>query len=756
LNNEKIILDNLIFDDLNFSIIEENGILKIREEISKIESKPFLNEENYKNDVCLTFISNIAKKYNLKDEDILRLNYNLDVWVNSAINKLKEIPEEAKQPLSLEKLKEILGITIKHDDINKVITFLAMLNAYTEDEQFNVSFRAESSTGKSYIPLEIANLFPEKDIIDLAYGSPACFFHDTAKFDKDKNVYISDLERKILIFIDMPHDLLLQRLRPLLSHDKKILNYKITDKTSKGRLKAKNIIIKGFCSVIFCTGSLSIDEQEATRMILLSPEISQEKLREAIYLKVLKNCNKEAFKKFVESNKERQLLKLRIEAIKRENIKEVVVEDPETIYEMFLENKKFLKPRYTRDIERLISIIKGFAILNLWYRKREGNKIYANEEDVDHAFELYENLYESQELNLSPFVYMIYREILIPLSNEGISIHYEDIAKKFLEKFGRTLDIKKLQREILPALETAGLILKENDPDDRRKSRFIVLGGGLIPHVKEYIVSHPEKLDELQKKILELKNKGYSLRKIAKELGYSFEKIRKEYKKLTDYISDNMGYYTPPINNEKNVSLKNRQNGENGETAKFGMADITDTADISLRDKAIYERESKKETLSKIEEKAENNQVLEGDQKEAIKESIGLSQKQMSVMSEMSAVCELCGKNEKVSLIYINKLKKKIAICENCLKEMKKDQYEILNDSQKQDIETEDYLLFSGKISKEKFNGVEFYVCKAILKKEIDKEGKEKITYCNFRTLSFDDMLSHLEFHKNKELNKNE
>jgi len=32
-----------------------------------------------------------------------------------------------------------------------------------------------------------------------------------------------DLSKKILIFLDMPHDQLLRRLRPILSHDKKSL-----------------------------------------------------------------------------------------------------------------------------------------------------------------------------------------------------------------------------------------------------------------------------------------------------------------------------------------------------------------------------------------------------------------------------------------------------------------------------------------------------------------------------------------------------
>ena len=63
---------------------------------------------------------------------------------------------------------------------------------------------------------------------------------------------------------------------------------KITDKAKKGGSKTKNIIIKGFPAVIFCTGNLKIDEQESTRFFLLSPKISQEKIRAAIREKIKK------------------------------------------------------------------------------------------------------------------------------------------------------------------------------------------------------------------------------------------------------------------------------------------------------------------------------------------------------------------------------------------------------------------------------------------------------------------------------------
>jgi hypothetical protein len=51
--------------------------------------------------------------------------------------------------LAINDLVEALGVTVKRDDVNKVLTFLAMLSSFTNNDQINLSFRAESSTGKS-------------------------------------------------------------------------------------------------------------------------------------------------------------------------------------------------------------------------------------------------------------------------------------------------------------------------------------------------------------------------------------------------------------------------------------------------------------------------------------------------------------------------------------------------------------------------------------------------------------------------------
>lgn len=398
----------------------------------------------------------------------------------------KEYPEKIDtsqfKPLSLQELRGILGLTIKKDEINKIVTFLCELSAYTDNAQFNISYNAPSATGKSYIPTEIARLFPEEDVIELAYCSPTSFFHDAGEWNKEMRGYIVDLSRKILIFLDQPHNELLARLRPLLSHDKKEISLKITDKTQKFGLKTKNILVKGYPAVIFCTAGLRIDEQEATRFLLLSPEINQEKLREGILEAIKREADNEGYQSWLEKNPERKLLKERIRAIKQENIRDIKIANPEKVKERFLGAKKILKPRHQRDIKRLISLIKSFALLNLWWRERNKSTITANEDDIEQAFKIWKGIAVSQELNLPPYIYNLYQDVILKAWQEkstnrsedieekgGLGLSRQEILQKHYDVYGRMLDTHQLRQQILPMLETAGLITQEADPNDRRK-----------------------------------------------------------------------------------------------------------------------------------------------------------------------------------------------------------------------------------------------------------------------------------------------
>ncbi len=395
---------------------------------------------------------------------------------------LEKIDVSKFTPLSSKELSKILGLTIKRDEENKLVTFLCQLSAFTENSQFNISFNAPSSTGKSYIPLEIARLFPKEDIIKTGYASPTAFFHDKGSYKKELEGYEVNLERKILIFLDQPHNLLLQHLRPLLSHDEKEILLKITDKSQKYGLRTKNILLRGYSSVIFCTAGLKIDEQEATRMILLSPEINQEKIREAIHEKIKKESDIDVYKNWLEENPERKLLKERILAIKQEEVKEIIIKAPEKIEEVFLNKERVLKPRDARDVSRLMSLIKSFALLNLWFRERSGPTIVANEDDTSEALRIWGVISPSQELGISPYIYELFSEVLLPAFNEKNQIVDEELSEvikkegltrqeiitKHFQIYGRPLPDWKLRREIIPMWEAAGLITQEENPDDKR------------------------------------------------------------------------------------------------------------------------------------------------------------------------------------------------------------------------------------------------------------------------------------------------
>ncbi|MDI6809818.1 MAG: hypothetical protein QME66_12715 [Candidatus Eisenbacteria bacterium] len=399
----------------------------------------------------------------------------------------RSIPEKIDpcqfEPISSEDLIEILGLTIKKDEANKLIAFLCLLSAYTEDSQFNISFIAPSSTGKSYIPLEIARLFPKEDVKEMAYCSPTAFFHDVGQYSTERKGYIVDLSRKILIFLDQPHAQLLERLRPLLSHDKKELTLKITDKTQKHGLKTKNVFLRGYPAVVFCTTGLTIDEQEATRFLLLSPEVNEEKIRQAIHEKIKKETGPDAYQAQLDENPGRSLLKQRILAIKQACVKGIEIDSPEKITRMFFTMNKILRPRHTRDIGRIMSLTKSIALLNLSHRKRDGSTLVATDEDVEEAFRVWDTISESQELDLPPFVYGLYKEVIIVAWNEktgrvtegfveipqAIGLTRQDIIRKHCEVYRRPLPDWQLRQQVLPMLESAGLITQEPDPTDRRR-----------------------------------------------------------------------------------------------------------------------------------------------------------------------------------------------------------------------------------------------------------------------------------------------
>lgn len=394
--------------------------------------------------------------------------------------------QQAFNEMSLDELADILSLTLKHDKENKLITFLGMLSAYTDDSQINISLNAPSSSGKTYMTAEIAKLFPHEDKIELSGASPSSFFYLQGEEDEESGTRTVSLERKILIFYEMPNPQLQAKLRSVLSHDSRELVYQITNKGKGGRNRTDQVIVRGYPATIFCSANLHMDQQEVTRAILLSPELTDQKLRDGVSLQAHKYANQVVFNNLIDSNVSRNSLKQRIIAIRDEHIDDIIIMESDTIKDRFWGLVGASKARHMRDITHLMQLIKAIALFNVWHRKR-GDDIVASQKDVDQAFELWGHFMESMQLGISPALLNFYMEFLLPAYYEkkqkvqqGNYDYAEDdpvgVSRAELNKYhigitDKPLDDDYLRKQILPQLENAGLITQARpEHGDRRNT----------------------------------------------------------------------------------------------------------------------------------------------------------------------------------------------------------------------------------------------------------------------------------------------
>jgi len=409
---------------------------------------------------------------------------NIKLQDNESIESGKDQFKE----MTIDELSDVLSHTIKNDYENKIITFLAMLSAYTDKSQLNISFNAPSSSGKTYIATEIAALFPSKDKIERSGASPKSFYHsEGVQIERDGKKYkLVDLERKILLFYEQPNPELQKNLRAVLSHDQRELIYSIAGK-DKGKNKTEDIMLRGFPATVFCSAGLKLDEQEATRAILLSPEVSEEKLKEGVHLAALKGSDETKYNQWLESLLDRNELIDRIKAIRSENVDSIIIEESDFVEEKFKKTFGRLKPRHMRDMNHLLSLIKSIALLNVWYRTQSDGKVIASHNDIKLGFELWSKVIESQDMNVPPVVLILYKSFILPayelkarspgmrdkMATDQIGLSSQELSSYYLDKEKSVLNQDTLRKQIIPQLISSGMIAYEQPQYGDKRSKHI-------------------------------------------------------------------------------------------------------------------------------------------------------------------------------------------------------------------------------------------------------------------------------------------
>lgn len=381
--------------------------------------------------------------------------------------------------ITLNDIEEILSLTIKGDNANKLALFLAMLSAFTDDSQINVALNAPSSTGKTYLATEVAKLFPSDSIIQLSNATPTALFYGESTFDEERNAKTIDFERKILMFLEQPDSFLQANLRPLLSHDQKELVYHRTNRSSRGENRADKIIIKGFPATVFCSANSKLDEQETTRTLLLSPESSPLKVEQAVDQALLKSYDPKRYQERIDNDEKRNALKRRIVEIRDLRIDNIKISDPDMVRTAFQETVGTWQPRHTRDINKLLNLIKAIALLNPWHRQKDDGSYEANESDIKSGVELWRSVSEAQRFGINPFVLDFYKTYIVepfsrlPSDKRACGISRIEISNCYLEHNGFNINGNYLIRQILPSLIKAGLLTEAKNPLDKRQYSYI-------------------------------------------------------------------------------------------------------------------------------------------------------------------------------------------------------------------------------------------------------------------------------------------
>lgn len=389
----------------------------------------------------------------------------------------KPIDATRFKEITVEDIAEVLDLTIKHDFVSKVVTLLIMLLAYTESDQQNVMFNADSSTGKTYICQEVSKLFPPQDVKVYGKTTPTAFYYSQSLQEKDAKTGqpFINLERRILIFTEQPDTQLQENLRALLSHDSKRTPFAITNKGKNGKNTAMEGYILGFPSTFFCSANMRIDEQEQTRCLILSPESTQEKIRAGVDASIAKNSHRDAYEAQIEGDKSRRQLMERILYIKNLKIKTIDIDDSDYLKNKFMDGRKTLLPRTQREIAHFMSLAKAMALINAPFRMVNG-KIIVQNRDIDEALKLWVPLSQSMAYGVSPQIFNFYKNIILPAYRtknryavEEKGITYVDIITECFRQNGSYPNMENVRKQYIPALKTAALISYDKDEDDKRQ-----------------------------------------------------------------------------------------------------------------------------------------------------------------------------------------------------------------------------------------------------------------------------------------------
>ncbi|MEE9282523.1 MAG: hypothetical protein V3U49_00410 [Nitrososphaerales archaeon] len=412
----------------------------------------------------------------------------------------------------LEEILEDLSKTVKYDGLTKEMILLTGISAFSSNPS-NLYIKGPSSTGKSYNVIQCMKYFPENCVTSFGSLSPTAMIHDrggrlessdnrqigireeasgkASYFYEDcpgeiipkdmiaqiiaSSHYRVDLRNRIMVFLESPALQTLEMLRPILSHDKEEITYKITEKTKSGRLKALTTKITGWPAVIFCSASPRYMHEIITRTPTISAQEFPEKFLAANHMAGLAASHPKR------ENEAASALSLRLSNLISEmKYFDVIIPYGEQLADV-LPSSQASDMRHFNHYQNMIKNYTVFSMNNrpfIRYHKKYLKGLGPDEtycistlEDLSSFSRIYEEYSESIDSGLPSKALEIARCLrdLGPSSSEDISKATRSRPNTMFRS------AKRLVSYELKLLKSANIVSSAADADDKRRQIYAII-----------------------------------------------------------------------------------------------------------------------------------------------------------------------------------------------------------------------------------------------------------------------------------------
>ncbi len=257
--------------------------------------------------------------------------------IDNLIIEKKELKSKIQNEDFFEYVIKTIKKTVKCEDALIRQILYTGFSTYVEDDPLNLGVLAPTSEGKTYAIIESLQYFPDEDVLYIGQMSPKVLVRqkgilidkksgqpigdkiqelrtkarDLVKkmnVTKDKEIKaeindeiqnirediqklfensktLIDLRGKILVFLEPPKQELWDLLKPILSHDKKEIEFPFVDKTANSNAETKDVLVRGWPACIFCSAKdeskWEIWNEIKSRIIVTSPNMVTQKYKES-------------------------------------------------------------------------------------------------------------------------------------------------------------------------------------------------------------------------------------------------------------------------------------------------------------------------------------------------------------------------------------------------------------------------------------------------------------------------------------------